>query len=494
MTFWQSCYLKMAMEPLPLDQQKRDLLLQYNAVAQVLQARKKLRGMDFYIPNPKQFEAHKKTSKIIAFVAGNRAGKSEWGAFECSCAITKKYPDYFPVERRFSGPVKIRIATDRFAKIDTVIEPKLRSMLPHGEIVRIRRSPQGYLTKVFTRDGSMIEFLTMEQDDMAFEGADIDLFWGDEPVDRNKWIATQRGLVDRGGLTILSFTPLIEPWMKEEIVDKADDKNVAVIYASIRDNKFDIEGNPILKEQDIAWFESMLDEDEKATRMEGKFFHLRGAVYKEYSSVVHEVTDFEYMQGYPVIRVIDPHDRLPHWVIWAMVDKIDDLYVMYEAQISGTTKELAAQILFTEKYFGWNMAAGLIDPNFGESPSAVGSGETMIQELSKYKVAVYPADDRDFGRLQVKDYLHYIPGKPIDITNKPKIYFVKDGCPKTIKSLMNLQHAEWKGKTASEKDPKEDTKEKGAHGADCVRYLCAARFTFSQFRQAGGHEGEIPSY
>ena len=478
-----------------IDKEKRDLLLQYNAVAQVLQARKKMRGMDFYVPNPNQLKAHKKVAKVIAYVGANRSGKSHWGAEEVALAVTKKYPDWFPIERRFHGPVKIRIATDRFAKIDSVIEPKLRSLLPHGEIVRIRRSPQGYLTKMFTKDGSMIEFLTMEQDEMAFEGQDLDLFWGDEPVDRTRYIATQRGLVDRGGVTILSFTPLIEPWMKEEIVDRADDVNVAVVYADIRDNKADIDGNVILKEEDIAWFESLLTEDEKETRLHGKFFHLRGAVYREYNSAVHEVTDFDYAkncQGYPVIRIIDPHDRLPHWVIWAMIDKIDDIYVMYEAVIPGTTKQLAATILATERYFGWNMAAGLIDPNFGESPSAVGSGVTMIQELAQFRVAVFPADDRDIGRLQVKEYLHYNSALPMDITNKPKLFFVKSGCPRTIKSVINLQHAEWKGKTGADKDPKEETKEKDAHGADVVRYLCAAKFTFNQFRQDTRNEN--PSY
>jgi len=471
------------MEPQNLEKEKRDLLLQYNAVSQVLQARKKMRGMDFYVPNPNQLKAHQKLSKVIAYVGGNRSGKSHWGAAEVAFAVTKKYPDFFPVERRFTGPVKIRVATDRFAKIDSIIEPKLKAMLPHGEIVRVRRSPQGYITKMFTKDGSMIEFLTMEQDEMAFEGQDLDLFWGDEPVDRTRYIATQRGLVDRGGITILSFTPLIEPWMKEEIVDRADDKDISVVYADIRDNKTDVEGNTILREEDIAWFESLLDEDERETRLHGKFFHLRGAVYKEFNPAAHVVTDFKYVQGYPVVRIIDPHDRLPHWVIWAMIDRIDDLYVMFESIVSGTTKQLAAQILATEKYFGWNMAVGLIDPNFGESPSAVGSGITMIQELAQYRVAVYPADDRDFGRLQVKELLHYTPEQPMSITNKPKLFFVKDGCPKTIKSVMNLQHAEWKGKTANEKDPKEDTKQKDAHGADTVRYLAAAKLTFNQFRQ-----------
>lgn len=97
---------------------------------------------------------------------------------------------------------------------------------------------------------------------------------------RNHRIATQRGLIDRSGQSILTFTPLIEPWMKEEIVDKADGKNIDVFYGNTRDNLFDIKGNPILSEADIKRFEDMLTDDEKETRIRGKFFHLKGLVYK----------------------------------------------------------------------------------------------------------------------------------------------------------------------------------------------------------------------
>ena len=127
-----------------------------------LQNRQKERGMDFYVPNPVQLRAHKSKAKVIAYVGGNRAGKTTLGAMEVAWHITKKYPDWFPKERRFDRPVKIRIATDKFFKIDTVIEPKLRTYLPANEIIKIRRSPQGYVTKLSTRDGSFIEFLTME--------------------------------------------------------------------------------------------------------------------------------------------------------------------------------------------------------------------------------------------------------------------------------------------------------------------------------------------
>lgn len=444
----------------------------------ILKGSKKIRGMAYYIPNHVQYKAHRSKAKVIAVVKGNRLGGSTWGAEEIALHITKDYPKWYPEERKFDRPIKIRIGTDKFFKIDSVIEPKLRSLMPEDEFVKIRRSPQGYITKMFTKDGSMIEFLTSEQDQMAWEGQDLDFFWGDEPCKRSHYIATQRGLLDRSGQTILSFTPLIEPWMKEDIVDKADGKNIEIFYGTTRDNMFDIEGNPILREEDIARFEATLTEDEVETRIKGRFFHLRGMVYKEFCDE-HLLNDFSYSQefaGFPVVGILDPHDRQPHHVIWAMIDRTGDIIVMYEQVKEGTLKELAALILATENYFHWNVLKRFIDPNFGRK-RLIGVGKTVIQELLAYKVAFTEADDnKEAGRLKVKGYLHYDVKKEIDINNRPKLYFVRESCPKTIHSMRNYQYDEWQ--MGDDREPKEKEKQKDTHGADCVRYLCKSTPSF----------------
>lgn len=463
----------------PLNPELRETLLQYEKLKEIYALRKKERGIDFYVPNAFQHRAHQSKARIIVIQKGNRAGGSTFGILEICFALTKRYPVWFSVERRFTKPIKIRIITDKFFKMDTVIEPKLREYLPKKEFVRIRRSPQGYLTKIITKDGSFIEFLTGEQDLMAFEGQDLDLLWIDEPIDRRKFIASQRGLIDRGGLTILTFTPLVEPWMKEEIVDKADGKLIDVFYGDTRDNLFDIEGNSILKEEDVKQFEGLLTEDEKETRIHGKFFHLRGIVYKEFNPLVHCIDSFDYdkdFANHPVICVLDPHDRLPHHLIWAVIDRTNDIYIMYEIIREGTITELAASIKATETYFAWNISKRLIDPNFGKKP-LLSTGLSVIQELAKFKVQFMEADDNiEAGHLKVKEYLHYNKNKSLDINNRPKLYFVKDKVPKTIRSIMNYQYDEWKSKT--DRDPKEDTKPKDNHGADCLRYLCMSQPSF----------------
>jgi len=155
-----------------------------------------------------------------------------------------------------------------------------------------------------------------------------------------------------------------------------------------------------------------------------------------------------------------------------MVDRINDIYVMYELVKEGTIAQTAAYIRATEKYFGWNVVKRLIDPNFGRKP-LLSSGMSVIDEFYKYRISFKEADDnKDNGQLKVKEYLHYDRMRPLDINNKPKLFFVKERCPITIRSVQNLQYDEWKGITAENKEPREDTKEKDSHGSDTMRYLC----------------------
>jgi hypothetical protein len=450
----------------------RSSIYEMDRLRKELERRKRERGMDFYIPNPIQDAAHRSNARTILFIAGNRSGKTTFAVMELCWALTKKYPDWFPVSRRFNRPIKARISVDRVFKIESVIEPAIRKYLPINEMAATKRGPQRYLQTFRSRDGSYVEFLSGEQDTMASEGQDLDFFWADEPLKRSHYIASQRGLIDRNGLTLLTFTPLCEPWMKEEIVDKADGKTIEVFFADTRDNKFDVKGNVILREENIQRFERELNDDEKETRIHGKFFHLRGLVYKEFNPAVHCIEKFEYEQGYPVVCVLDPHDRQPHHVIWAMIDRINDIYVMYEVVEEGTVAQISAKIKAVEKFFGWNVVRRIIDPNFGRKP-LLSSGLTVISEFYKYRLNFTEADDNvDAGRMKVKEYLRYDRNRPLDINNKPKLFFVRHKCPKTIHSIQNLQYDEWRGASSDLKDPKEETREKDSHGADVVRYLC----------------------
>ena len=463
------------------------LLTQLEAIDSVRDQRRRTNGIDYYTPNPMQYKAHQSLAEILLFCGGNRSGKSTFGATELTYHLTRKYPDWYPKKRRFRHPIKAVVVATENAIIEKVIEPKIKMYLPPDYVQQWKRVTGGYLARIVCKDGSTVDFLTNEQEDMAFESQDWDFYWGDEPQKKRKFDAIMRGLVDRGGRTVLTFTPLIEPWMKEQLVDKSGlnlpgEPSIQAIIVDMRDNKFDIQGNPILLEENIQKMISMWDEDTKETRVHGKFFHLRGIVYTEFAEI-HQI-EFEYTYPDPVIAVLDPHDRQPHHVIWAVVSRTDDLFIHSEIAFAGTVDELARQIKKVENQNGYRMKKRLIDPNFGRKP-LITTGRNMIQELQVSGCpGWFEADDpKEEGRLKVKEYLHYDRMKPISHTNTPRLFFHKGRVPKTIHSIRNHQYDEWIGKTQGEKDPKEKTKDKDTHGADCIRYLCMSNPRFENLRQ-----------
>lgn len=475
--------------PTPLDSEALDpahlesiraALHEFEVLDREITRRHKENGIAYYVPNRMQYKAHQSKARTICYSGGNRSGKSTFGAVELVWHLTRQYPDWYPQERRFHGPIKAVVVATEFPIVQRVIEPKVLMYLPRTHIVKLSKTPQGHLSRIFCKDGSTVDILTNEMAQLAFEGADWDFAWVDEPTQRAKYVAIRRGLVDRGGQCILTFTPIVEPWMKEEIVDQADGEAIESFTVDIRDNMQDIQGKDIQTEAHIADFERVLTEDEKATRLHGHFFHLRGVVYNEYTPSIHErLVKYEYPD--PVICVLDPHTRKPHHVIWAIIRRDDTIYVDRELVIPGTLQELARRILLEEAQAGYKMRRRLIDPNFGRTPNLV-TGRSVIDELRRPPYPLHfgeADDDKEAGILKVRELLHWDHTKAITPLNTPKLFF-HPRCVKTIHSIRHYQFDEWRGVTKDERDAKEVEKQKDTDGADCVRYLCLNNPTFDR--------------
>lgn len=475
----------------------RSALIDLEKIEQECQRRRKERGIDYFIPNAPQLRALRSPARVVAYVGGNRAGKSTTGAVFATSVLTGLYRscachgDWFNANKKFMRPTAGVIVVTEFAKVEQMLEKKLFSLMPKDWIVSIKRTPQGYMRRLICKNGSTVDILTNEMDQLAFESTDWDWAWIDEPTSYNRYVAIHRGLTDRQGLMILTFTPTVEPWMKDQIVDRADGRFIDVIQADTYENLKDIHDNPILTREAITDLERVMTEDEVATRIHGKFFHLRGLVYNEFTPSMH-VQDFEYQYPDPVIAVMDPHDRLPHHVIWAYVDRNDWLYVHSELVINATTQDLKKAILAHEQGNRYKMVRRLIDPNFGRKP-LITTGRTVIQELAMQPFSVRfgeANDDKTAGHMKVREYLHWDRKRPVDLQNTPRIFFHRGRTPKTIHSMQNYQFDEWVGKSVERKDPKEKERPKDTHGADCVRYLCMGNPRFDMLANVE-HQEEL---
>lgn len=420
-----------------------------------------------YIPHNKQREFHCAPHKIRFLCGGNRSGKTEAGVWEDVAHATGRYPAWYPEEKRIKTANRGRVVVTDFVKGGAVYEQKLWKYLPKDMVKSIKRTMKGALERVdihhVSGQISSLEIMTHEQDDMVFESWSGHWVHFDEPPPRNKFIASMRGLIDYAGRAWLTLTPISQPWMYDEFIAKEND---SVFYISV-----DMRDNPHLSEKEIEEFEAMLTEDEKESRLHGKFRHLTGLVYKEFDPVVHLVPECKRQSFWPVYFVLDPHDRRKHCGIWATVDPHGVIYVIHEFHYGGTIKDTSKEILKRELMFKIDpqRVIRILDPNKGRTPTAA-TGLRLVDEFAKYSLYFNTTvnDDIATGHLAVAEKLHYDKKKPLEFTNRPKLYLVRGETTETVRMLQTYVWDDWK---SSEKEKKEKPKDVNKDFPDCVRYL-----------------------
>lgn len=163
-----------------------------------------------------------------AFVAGNRVGKTEAGAFECALHLTGQYPDWW-TGRRYEKPIRLWAAGKTNETTRDIIQEKLlgvvafnagrkgfsgTGMIPGdaigGATWKAGVSDLADTIKVKHVSGgwSMLGLKSYQQGRGSFEGTAQHVIWLDEEPPMDVYgeclirTATTRGLV------MLTFTPL----------------------------------------------------------------------------------------------------------------------------------------------------------------------------------------------------------------------------------------------------------------------------------------------
>jgi len=443
-----------------------------DALISKLEALTKKSPLD-YVPHPKQrlFHTSDKTGRFLC--GGNQSGKTTSGALEASYHLTGIYPEWYPKEQRLKSPNVGRIIVQDFKIFGEVVEKKLFEWLPKELILSIKRGISG-IQKVQVKHitGGVSEFtvMTYEQADEAFQGWTGNWAWFDEPPPYDKFVATIRGLMALKGRYWITATPINEPWLFDDFVYKKDED---LFYLNV-----DIRDNPHLSEEKIASFEKRLTEDLKEALLHGRFKHLTGLVYKMFDPAVHVIpkSRIEIKPQWPKYFVCDPHDRKPHFGVWATVDPLGTVYIIDEIKFQGTIKDFCKQILMREVYnkdwcINQSEIIRILDPNKGNTPSAV-SGLKLCDEFAKHAVyfTTNVNDDIALGHLAVSERLMYDKTKPLKSPNCPKL-FVLDNCKELVKYFQFYVWDDWKGKSKDSRSLKEKPKENFKDFMDCVRYL-----------------------
>lgn len=160
------------------------------------------------------------------FMAANRVGKSEAGAFEVTCHLTGLYPPWWE-GRRFDGPTEWWAAGTTGETTRDIVQTKLLGpvtpdggvaaggMLPPDRIVHTQKKTHGLpgaIESVWVRHVtggiSVVSFKTYEQGRKSFEGTAKHGFWGDEEPPEDVYTEALYRTATTDGIVIITFTPL----------------------------------------------------------------------------------------------------------------------------------------------------------------------------------------------------------------------------------------------------------------------------------------------
>jgi phage terminase large subunit-like protein len=193
--------------------------------------RRKYRKKDYFFPDHgvlsyKNYTQHTdflyQTSEFreSAFMAANRAGKSETGAYAVTCWLTGEYPHWWR-GKRFDRKVNILVCGETGKLVRDSLQKKLlgeysdmgSGMIPKENIVMTRPKsgiPDAvdYARIRGVHGESILQFMSYDQGRHAFQATERDVVWEDEEPPLEVHTENCIRTMTTGGIVLLTFTPL----------------------------------------------------------------------------------------------------------------------------------------------------------------------------------------------------------------------------------------------------------------------------------------------
>lgn len=468
----------------------------------------------FYEPNGKCEEFIKKVGQpneegkynfIVLFSAANGVGKTCVSANIVAHLLWGKdsenpYFDY-PLFKDFPFPKKGRIVSDpENLKINLI--PTLKEWFPEGRY-KAKKNGKQYESSWTTDTGWEFDIMSYEQDAKEFESATLGWIWFDEPPTEAIFKASVSRL-RKGGIIFISETPLWAAWLYDHVIANPD-KDLAAkgqrvyIEAGVEAacKQHGVRGH--LEHEHIERMIAEYSEEEKQARVYGKFQHLIGLRFKQFSRNIHVVKPFNInYNDYTVYEALDPHPRTPDTVNWIAVDRKGRKFVIDELWLKcqGGTEELATKI--KNKASQYRIERRIIDPSaFVENQHDDKPEKSLAQKLQGYGLNYFEATKlRTQADRRLEDSFTY---QKIDLNGgsefikAPELYIFED-CNRTIWELEHLRWDEWKGRSAEERDKKEKAVDKDDHTIENLGRILLLEPQFIEPPRADMAVPEEPNY
>jgi phage terminase large subunit-like protein len=196
------------------------------------QQRRKYNKLAYFFPEkgahrrelyPKHLEFIKSTADFreSCFMAANRVGKSETGAFAVAVWLTGLYPEWWQ-GKKFKGAINCLAAGETGKLVRDSLQRKLlgdpsdigSGLIPKDHIIEVRPKagiPDAVDTvriKHILGGESVLQFQSYDQGRTAFQATERDVVWEDEEPPADVHNEALIRTMTTGGIVMLTFTPL----------------------------------------------------------------------------------------------------------------------------------------------------------------------------------------------------------------------------------------------------------------------------------------------
>lgn len=177
-------------------------------------------GIDKY-PKHAQFLANTDKYRESSFMAANRTGKSETGAYAITCWLTGIYPSWWQ-GKRFKKPIRALVIGETAKLVRDSLQKKLlgditdigSGLIPKDKI-RSKTPRAGVPDAIDTVRiehisgmSSVLQFMSYDQGREAFQAMELDVIWLDEEPPQSLYDECLLRTMTTGGIVISTFTPL----------------------------------------------------------------------------------------------------------------------------------------------------------------------------------------------------------------------------------------------------------------------------------------------
>lgn len=399
-------------------------------------------------------------------MGGNRSGKSTCGIAEDLWVATGTHPYIRP-----PVPNRGRIGVTDFKVLEQVIWPKIEEYLPRDAVAEYRKGAKGLVTGVLFKNKSFFDIMSYEQLPMKWESVDLDWVHFDEPPPLAIWRATRPRLIDRDGRVWFTLTPLEEPWLYDEIWEQCG------VSPRFWGMMLDMRKNPYLSKTAVNAFVEEVSQDDYEARVEGKFRHLVGKVFKNFTDEFPYVVDDNYVtiaRHWPKLMVVDPHEKTPWALQWYALDIENDTVFRFEDIRHNPADGIEAfgnTVRNIELSFSSPVSDHMrIIDSYAVKPTYNKGGNSLIDEITAITGMHFRVADKSDQGKRLWDLINRYRINPA--TNLPRIVTLAKcaSARKELKSYVWDRHRTKSGQYAEEK---QTPVKKNDHAISCDMYMSA---------------------